>query len=124
MTVRGVDSGNGGSSSGTAADESIPSSHVVCICCNRGADRRTVTSSFLPRLMKELVVNPGRVARRHGSTLAAYKRLSNALTAGRRRRLRALASTLPEPSAALRLPENVGVKVLPPGTLASAGPLI
>ena len=75
-------------------------------------------------MMTQFVANPGRVARKHSGALAAYKAFANLAVNGRRRRLRDLASTFPAPSADLRVPGSAGFKVVPPGQITSAAPLI
>jgi hypothetical protein len=76
------------------------------------------------RLSRELIVNPGRVARRHPRMQTVYKQASDLFTARRRQRLRRLAATLPAPAAALRVADEAGFRVLSPGVLDSAVPLV
>jgi len=76
------------------------------------------------RLLKELVVNPGRAARRRPAAQKAYKRITDAMTAGRRRRLRELTASLPAPAGDVAVAPDVGLRVVPPGTFASAAPLV
>jgi hypothetical protein len=80
--------------------------------------------SGLRLVLGELVVNPGRVARRYHGALGLYKAFSNTVTSPRRNRLRRLAATLPSPTSALRVTEDDGLKVIAPGRFASADPLI
>jgi hypothetical protein len=75
-------------------------------------------------ILGELVVNPGRVARRYHGALGVYKAFSNTVTSSRRQRLRRLATMLPSPTTELRVTEDDGFKVIAPGTFASADPLI
>ena len=80
--------------------------------------------SGLRVILGELVVNPGRVARRYHSALGLYKAFSNTVTSSRRQRLRRLAKMLPSPTAELRVHEDDGFKVIAPGPFASAEPLL
>jgi hypothetical protein len=75
-------------------------------------------------ILGELVVNPGRVARRYHGALGLYKAFSNTVTSSRRQRLRRLTTMLPSPTNELRVTEDEGFKVLAPGRFASADPLI
>jgi hypothetical protein len=76
------------------------------------------------RGLAELAQNPGRVVRRHSRLLPAYKTFSNLVLMRRRRRLRRLVSTVSATTPALHVDDHVGFRVLPPGAVASAAPLI
>jgi hypothetical protein len=80
--------------------------------------------SGLRVILGELVVNPGRVARRYHGAIGLYKAFSDTVTSPRRHRLRRLATTLPTPAAELRVTEDDGFKVIAPGRFSSADPLI
>jgi hypothetical protein len=90
---------------------------------SRGLEELPMFGSVL-RISKELIVNPGRVMRRHHRTLASYKALCDLMLAGKRQRLRTLSSTLPPPPDDLRVPVEDGFKLVAPGRLASAVSLV
>lgn len=75
------------------------------------------------RLLKEIVVNPGRVARRWPAAQKAYKTVSNIVMRRRRQRLRMLGAGLPVPRSDLAVSRQTGLRVVPPGTLPSAAQL-
>lgn len=77
-----------------------------------------------PRVLNELVRNPGRVARRHSALLPVYKTCADLLLIQRRRRLRRLASTLPPPLPHFRVPEPTGYVMIPPPATTSATALL
>lgn len=88
------------------------------------ACRSTDVWAGIRLILSELVVNPGRVARRYHGALAPYKVFSNVVTSARRQRLRGLAATLPRPSDELRVADDVAFNVVPRGILPPAEPLI
>ena len=81
-------------------------------------------SGRIRRAVAELIRNPGRVARRHSRFLPAYKTFTNLVLIRRRRRLRRLAASVAAAPAALHLRDSVGFRVIPPGAVASAAPLL
>ena len=92
-----------------------------------GAPVRTYTAAVVAaatRVIKELVVNPGRAARRWPAAQKAYKAISDAVTVARRRRLRDLASRLPRPGLDLVVPRDTGLRVVTPGAFPSAARLV
>ena len=76
------------------------------------------------RVLRELVVNPGRAARRRPATQKAYKAFSNAVTARRRRLLWDLTGSLPRPGGDRAVPRDTGLRVIAPGTFPSAAALV